>query len=232
MPDNQRGLMNPEQWKILHAGELAFFAKISASVSHEIKNHLAIINEQNGLLGDLLAMAAKGGALQAPRLNAVVGDISRQVTLTDTIVRRFNIFAHTADKALDSVDVKDSLALLVQIAGRLARLREMALVVLDCPEHVQIRTHPFEFLHVIYLCLDMLLNGGAAGRQVDLGFSLEAGSVRVLLAVAEGLNPERVNLDVPLLQLLSDRLQATLASDQAAGRLSLTFPLNLDPRLD
>jgi hypothetical protein len=41
-----------------------------------------------------------------------------------------------------------------------------------------------------------------------------------------------VNLDVPLLQLLSDRLQATLASDQAAGRLSLTFPLDLDPRLD
>jgi len=224
--------MNPGQWKTLHAGELAFFAKISASISHEIKNHLAIINEQNGLLGDLLAMTERGGVLPASRLRTGVGDISRQVVLTDTIVRRFNTFVHTADRALDNVDVGDFLSLLAHIAGRLVRLKEMSLEVHKCPEHILMRTHPFEFLHILYVCLEILLNGGAVGKQIHLGFSPEAENVLVVFTAAEGLNQENVNLDLPLLLLLSDRLQVVIASSNATGILTLRFPLNLDSRLD
>ena len=36
---------------------LAFFGKVSASISHELKNVMAIISETAGLLGDLSAMA-------------------------------------------------------------------------------------------------------------------------------------------------------------------------------
>ena len=41
---------------------LQFFGRMSASISHEIKNVLAIINENAGLLEDFSLMADRGGA--------------------------------------------------------------------------------------------------------------------------------------------------------------------------
>ena len=40
--------------------EIAFMGKVTASLSHEIKNTLAIINESVGLMGDLLGKDAPG----------------------------------------------------------------------------------------------------------------------------------------------------------------------------
>jgi hypothetical protein len=39
---------------------LAFFGKVNASISHELKNVMAIISETTGLLGDLSEMARGG----------------------------------------------------------------------------------------------------------------------------------------------------------------------------
>jgi C4-dicarboxylate-specific signal transduction histidine kinase len=39
---------------------LQFFGRMSASISHELKNALAIIKENAGLLADYVAMMGKG----------------------------------------------------------------------------------------------------------------------------------------------------------------------------
>ena len=39
---------------------LRFFGKISASISHEIKNAIAVMNENAGLIKDLIMMAERG----------------------------------------------------------------------------------------------------------------------------------------------------------------------------
>ncbi len=229
--------MNPDQWKQLHAGELAFFAKISASISHEIKNHLAIINEQNGLIGDLLHMAERGKPLSAERLAAVVRDVAKQVSKTDYIVRRFNTFAHTADSPVKSIDVPDFLNLLVELAARPARLKEMSAALAPCPEHVLIRTHPFEFLHVLYSCLNSLFNHAAPGDRVIISLVSEREQVRILMAVegeaGEGHcpTPDALSEDGSL-RLLLDRLQARLPADHEQSALALVFPVDLDPEAD
>ncbi|NNG12708.1 MAG: sensor histidine kinase, partial [Halobacteria archaeon] len=48
--------MDPEQGHKV-AQELRYFGKVTASISHELKNVLAILNEHTGLLQDLTAMA-------------------------------------------------------------------------------------------------------------------------------------------------------------------------------
>lgn len=217
--------MQAEQWKILHAGELAFFARIAASISHEIKNHLAIINEQNGLLGDLLALAAKSGETPASRMDAVVNDISKQITLTDTIVRRFNAFAHTADKAAATVDAGDSLALLAQIGGRLARLKEKRLVVDTLPGHVLIRTNHFALLHLLYVCLNMLLDG--EGEQVTLGLEAGEREVRILMRAQGGVDRERFSGEDQVLLVLLDMLGAGFSADYRQGRIVVTMPRDM-----
>ncbi|MGA6927645.1 MAG: hypothetical protein WBY88_18290, partial [Desulfosarcina sp.] len=56
-----------------------FFGEMSASISHEIKNVLAIIHENAGLLQDLLMMSEKGLPLSSERLSRLAQSILRQV---------------------------------------------------------------------------------------------------------------------------------------------------------
>jgi len=52
---------------------LQFFGKMTASISHEIKNVLAIINENAGLLEDLALMADGGAEIEPQRLKICPG---------------------------------------------------------------------------------------------------------------------------------------------------------------
>ena len=54
---------------------LSFFGAMTASISHEIKNRMAVINEQAGLLEDLVLMSKKGKALEAERLLQLAGKV-------------------------------------------------------------------------------------------------------------------------------------------------------------
>jgi signal transduction histidine kinase len=58
---------------------IRFFGEISASISHEIKNVLAIINENAGLLQDMIMMNEKGLPLNPERLSKLAHSISGQV---------------------------------------------------------------------------------------------------------------------------------------------------------
>jgi len=74
-----------------------FFGRMSASISHEIKNVLAIINENAGLLDDFALMAEKGMPLDPRRLGKVAESLMKQVRRADAIVRNMNKFAHSVD---------------------------------------------------------------------------------------------------------------------------------------
>ena len=72
---------------------LEFFGKVSASISHDIKNVLAVINENAGLLEDFCLMAEKGKPLDPSRLKRLALDVKEQVRRGDGIVLRDTIRA-------------------------------------------------------------------------------------------------------------------------------------------
>ena len=82
-----------------------FFGEMSASISHEIKNVLAIVNENAGLLQDMVMMIEKGMPLSPERLSGLARSIVRQVKRGDRIVKDMNRFAHSADHPAETVDI-------------------------------------------------------------------------------------------------------------------------------
>jgi len=62
---------------------LRFFGKISASISHELKNTFAVINENAGLLEDFSVMAEKGIPMDPARLMKLGGTIRKQICRED-----------------------------------------------------------------------------------------------------------------------------------------------------
>ena len=87
--------------------EIAFMGKVTASLSHEIKNTLAIINESAGLMGDLLGKDAPEDWPAYSRLTNLLASIEEQVQRSADIVKRLNQFAHSMDKSLVDLDLNE-----------------------------------------------------------------------------------------------------------------------------
>ncbi len=70
-----------------------------------MKNSLAILPENTGLLEDLALMTEKGQPLATARLTTLAGRIKKQIKRADGIVMKMNRFAHSIDEAYMRVDL-------------------------------------------------------------------------------------------------------------------------------
>ncbi len=145
------------QWETIAQEGFHFFGKMSASISHEIKNALAIINEKAGLLEDFTVLAGQGRPIDPDRLKSLAGDIMKQIQRADGLVKRMNRFAHSSDDPLKMIDLGETLELITSIAGRLASMREARLDLILPGHPVMIITNPFLFETLIWSCLEFLL---------------------------------------------------------------------------
>ena len=125
--------------------DLAFFGKVNASISHELKNILAIISEAAGLLQDLTEMATKGEKIELEMLKTCSQDIIEEIQRGFTTVKQMNRFSHSVDDPVTQVNLADVVDLMIAIAKFLSfaskvqfnQLPEDAPVVLTCPFRLQ-----------------------------------------------------------------------------------------------
>ena len=96
--------------------DLAFFGKVNASISHELKNILAIISEAAGLLNDLTEMATKGQNFELEMMKTCSQDIVEEIQRGFTTIKRMNVFSHSMDNPLKRVNLIEVLDLIIHLA--------------------------------------------------------------------------------------------------------------------
>lgn len=147
---------------------LRCFGAISASMSHELKNALAIINEHAGLLEDMMLMAGSGRPLDPDRLKLLAGNVMRQVQRADTMIKHMNLFAHSVDVTVACSDLGDALTLALALNSRTASMKGGTLVLEPSSTPVRIITCPFWVQTLIWRSLNELLERAGADRQLHL----------------------------------------------------------------
>jgi len=171
-----------ERNRRLRQGGFAFFGAVSASLSHEINNVLAIVSELSGLLGDITTGAAQGRPLDPERLSRMSERINGQVERGKRLVKRLNRFAHSVDQPMGAVDLADAMELITTICRRFADLQRATLDT-DFPDQsVVVQSSAFGLMQAVHLCFDLCLgDGGDEGRSVTVGFSAAdgGGTIRV-----------------------------------------------------
>ncbi len=113
---------------ILGETGLRFFGRVSASISHELKNVLSIINENSGLLEDLALMAETGAGLDPARVQTSTRRIQEQVRRADAIIRNLNCFSHSVDRANGVFDLHQLVGCLVALTRRLSDMKGVKVV--------------------------------------------------------------------------------------------------------
>lgn len=165
---------------------LSFVGSMTASISHELKNVLAIVNENGGLLEDLALLAEKGRPLNPERLKIISGNIRRQVQWADDIIRRLNRFAHSAHEPPSSCDLGEIFEFTAALVARLAAMKGVTVsVAMDAQVAVQIR--PFILENLLWICLKNFLAVTQGNQPVVLGAQGINGLIVITLQMSEGL---------------------------------------------
>jgi C4-dicarboxylate-specific signal transduction histidine kinase len=212
-------VQNPENSS---ATGLPFFAKISAAISHELKNVLAIINENAGLLEDLTLMADRGVPLDPARLKTMAEGVKKQIGRADTIIGNMNRFAHSADQTVAAVDLAQTIELVTAVTARFAVMQRIK-IDLKLPDHpASLQTAPFFLMNLVWLCLEFAMSAAGDDKQIEVaaeaaqdGFRIRFGGLGGLDAVLSETFPSDRE------QELLDMLGAELTVDEGSGALNL-----------
>jgi len=203
------------------------FAKVSASISHEIKNTMAIINENAGLLDDLVGMSGGEVGISPDRVKAAADTIARQVVRTNTMMNQLNRFAHTADHDMGQDSLQNILSLIVSLSVRQAAAKNLT-VSTHCPENREIHTHLLPLHSLLYLTLRLLIEHSADADKLIIEGDLTDGSVSVCYTAACISDSFMNSFFDTELQILMTKLEA--ASLNEDKRFCLIFPAKtVDP---
>jgi signal transduction histidine kinase len=211
--------------EIVGAEGLKFFGRISASISHEIRNALAVINEHAGLLEDMTLMAEKGMPLDAARLKRTAGAVLKQVQRVDGIVKTMNRFAHSVDEPLKRVDLAETLELVVRLFGRFAAVRQVTLAPESPLAPVSVANRPFQLQNLIGLCLDHAMQSAGAGGTVKLSIApLPDGGAEIRFGGLGVSAPTETPLAGETFQALLGATRTEISIRAETGELGLRLP--------
>jgi len=159
---------------------LQVFGAISAMVSHDLKNTLAIINENAGLLDDLALMSGDSG-VPAERVQKAAAKVAQQVTRSNTIIKNLNRFAHSGDAPVARAAVGDILLLMADLTTRKAAMRSMTVTVQCDPSH-EVELALFQLEALCYQILVYLYTFATSGTTITITSHLSAEGLVVRFA--------------------------------------------------
>ncbi|MFZ5585676.1 MAG: hypothetical protein ACOZHQ_07090 [Thermodesulfobacteriota bacterium] len=199
--------------------QLRFFGQVTASVTHEVKNHLALINEYNGLAADLLAAHARGRPLDVQRLGGLCQEVRRQVREGGQVVGQLNRFAHSVEAAREEVDLVELLATFAALSRRRAQHHRVEIALPPAAPALRLATQPFLLLQACSVLLEAALKRCPDGGRLEIGLGLADGRAALTFCCAQASGP-RPELPAWLMAALGAELE-----EAPAGGVRLTLPL-------
>jgi signal transduction histidine kinase len=208
---------------------LQFFGEMTLSISHEIKNVLAIINENAGLLEDFTLMLDRGAAIEPQRMKNISRAVTKQVQRANTMVRNMNRLAHSVDASIKTIDLNDVLELLVALSDRFASTRGVAVKPKLNQSPLELRSYPFFLLNLLWLCLDFAMDAAGEDKIVELAPQRSTAGVQVFFKGLGGLagaplEPFQAQLEKGLFDLLRAKLEVAARNHE----IVVTFAENID----
>lgn len=146
--------MNPETEKTM-----AFFGKMTANLTHEFKNILAIIQESAGLMEDIMAISPLSKEKYQDRFNNSMATIKKQLHRGMQLAARFNKFAHAPDQTNAQMDLDEVVDHFCTLTERFARLKHISLQAgKSSPPGANLTTNPVLFYMALFYGLESCLS--------------------------------------------------------------------------
>lgn len=205
-----------------------FLGEITALLSHDLKNVLAIINENAGLMKDFSLMATRGNPIDPERVGMIAGKIQHQVRRADEMIKRLNQVGHSIDRPVDTVHLAGAVETVCSLAARKAELKSVSLSISPPSEPVTVKTDPFALQQLIWVCIDRAIRMVEASNTIEMVIkSTTSGATIVFGPIkANRSKPADSGPEWPQRKLL-EMLNADLVTDPDQGTLSIQLPFEI-----
>jgi len=200
---------------------LHFFGRTTASATHELKNALAIIRENAGLLKDYMAMADQGKPVDPGRMKTAAGRIEDQVSRADNLLKSLNQYAHSVDDHSKEIDLNTLLTIFETLLLRPAVMKQVTLQCVPAATSATVCTAPFFLLAAMENCLSLALTMSGPGETIRVGISAPpAKAIQFQLPGSFTASSQESFPDEPQTELLT-RIGATMEIIPALGRITI-----------
>jgi C4-dicarboxylate-specific signal transduction histidine kinase len=218
---------------IIAESGLQFFGRISASISHEIKNVLAIINENAGLLEDFILMADRGKPIEHARLKTMAAAMQKQIGRADDILKNMNRFAHSIDEIFAEVDLKETIELFIALADKFIVMRG-AQVDRQLPASpLTIQTAPFFLINLLWQCLEFCMSASGDEKRVKIVVEAAEDNIQIRFRHLTDLNAKLLanfpsDREKNLLKMLAADLKVEPEGEEVILQVSKIIGINTD----
>ena len=146
-----------------------FLGEMTARATHDLKNHLAIINENAGLMDDLASLAESRGTLLDPtRVKGVAKKVMDHVHRADLLVKTLNKVVHGMDNG--QTDLYHSLESMVALAARTLGKKNIQIKMpAEAPGSVLLSKTPLGICEIIWQALEFAM----AHQPKEIEISME-----------------------------------------------------------
>ena len=206
---------------------LAFFGKVNASISHELKNVMAIISETAGLLSDLSEMASSGAPVAPDMLKDCTLSIVEEIQRGFSVIRQMNRFSHSIDHPVETVNLMEILDLSVNLSSYLSFAGRVEVRPYDGPAPMVV-TCPFLLQAIVYQTLSDAFKKIGAGSEVTISVA-EITDETGWKIVISGFGPGEIQgFPEPLLKAMAASIGVAINCDSSADRLEMLVPVTID----
>lgn len=189
--------MNQEKTRTAADGIcLEVYGLLTASVTHEIKNTLSIINENAGLIQDLCSMVEGDEGVPAARVESSMQTIANQVGRSSAIMKNLNRFAHSNDKVPGQTEMSDMLTLMVALTSRFAAMRRVS-VTTSCQPGTLIETNLLVLHSLVFLTLYKLYAVCPENSVLNVTGDSESGGRPIIRFMLEGPSALPIPSELP-----------------------------------
>ncbi|MCK5836074.1 MAG: HAMP domain-containing histidine kinase [Desulfobacula sp.] len=210
-------------WKETAKKGFRFSGEITASATHEIKNSLAVIKENAGLLEDLARMADKDRPLLPEKMIVLGQRITKHVDQANKIVMNINRLSHSTDKFETSVNVVEIIDFLKTITKRLINNRGAVLHLSSTGKEPVLTTSPFLLKQLVWQCICLLMEEMRDSKEVQINIAGHDKSV-ILFFKGVSLSKEAFDLFVSKeANALRSPINFDITRDENTGELVLVI---------
>jgi C4-dicarboxylate-specific signal transduction histidine kinase len=216
--------------KIAQNREAEFLGRITASVTHELRNVLAIIQESSGLAEDLLAAGDDAGGKRSDRLVTTLSTINNQITRGVDLLGHLNRLAHGPDESVASVFLNQQVAQATALAERFARQKNVALHAEPRSSELASNTSPLALQMALAAAIECFLQHLSSGETITLSAEVFDGAPTIAISCRDGSGNPPSGLDDiaqspcwATLVELTDNLGGRIQIDKPAARVRLIF---------
>jgi len=228
--------MSDAKERLLREKGFGFFGAITASLSHEINNVFAIINELSGLLDDFFHAAEQDVPLDVEKLKGTTQRIAAQIERGQEYVKRLNRFAHTVDDKQTTIVLNETVEAITTLCRRFGTLRRVELETSLPGTSPRIEGSAFDVQHIIYRCINIVLNASRQGDVVQIDVEPQDDGARLTFSSRSAVeSAAELESKRDFLTVLVAEMQGAIDSVIQAGqpvRLEVSLPHSLRSLMD